>query len=174
MDNPPSHSEADSDDDQIRYQINTDPLPTKRTGRSNCSDEEVNVETRGRVEKPFMVISDERRFRDRETLHKWDFPRRREEASESEDDAEFHDSVQGNQSDVEGDYRSEDPDRRGCELGDYRDARATERSRERRRGPCNKSVDGSKGQRQQPAGGDADPSFFMHKPKHDCKQSERD
>ena len=61
----------------------------------------MDVETRGGVEKPFMVISDERRFRDRETLHKWDFPRRREEASESEDDAEFHDSVQGHQSDVE-------------------------------------------------------------------------
>ena len=90
-----------------------------------------------------------------------DFPKRREEASDTEDDVEFHDSIQGNQSDVEEDDYPEDPARRDCELDDYREARETKKSRERRRGPCDKSVDGSKGQRQKPAGGDADPSFFI-------------
>ena len=170
MNDASDHTEVDSDDDQIRYELNTDPLSTKEMSQSDCRDGETIPETHGRIEKPLVVNSQRRRRLggvqtpqsvDRETNPKWIFPGRREEASESEDNEEFHDSVQGDQQDVEGEDCTGDPERRRCELGDYRDARAAERSRERRRGPCDKSVDGSKGQqRQQPAGGDADPSFF--------------
>ena len=36
MDDASDHTEVDSDDDQIRYELNTDPLSTKEMSQSDC------------------------------------------------------------------------------------------------------------------------------------------
>ena len=160
------HSEVSSDDDQIRYQIHTDPPSTRMSDKTNVGDGDIVLKTPRKVEKTPKLDSERRRRsgqRYQESDPKWIFPKRHEEASESEREEEFHDSIRGDESDIGGNDRTESPTRRGCEPDDYRDVQVSKTNLGRRRGPHSKNREESEeAQESQRAKGRSFFSFVTH------------
>ncbi len=143
MDFGSEHSKSDSDDDEIRYELN----PAVGEGITGGARDQSPAEaSSGSRRRPLTGRRNASQTGEKATDPKWIFPSSREEAS-TEEDEEFHDSVQGHPSDVEDDpevdfplisaerKRRGDPSNASWEPGDYRDARAPKTGPERRRGP---------------------------------------
>ena len=148
MDLQSVHSESDPDDDHIRYEINNDPSSARMTDRSGHrgggdapKTPVVQTEEPHAGRKRRTTRRKASREPDSEVNHRRTSSGRREEASESESDPEYHDSIRGDESDVEHDAKA------SWEPDDYRDVPATEEGRERRRGPRQINVEGSASRR---------------------------
>ena len=143
MDPGSDHSKSDSDDDEIRYELN----PAVGEGTTgDARDQSPAKASGGARRRPRAGRKNVSHMSEKVKDPKWIFPSSREEAL-TEEDEEFHDSVQGHPSDVEDDpevdfplisaerRRRGDPSNASWEPGDYRDARAPKTGPERRRGP---------------------------------------
>ena len=159
MDSGSQHSEVCSDDERP---LNESESQTHQEADGSLHDRSPSTKIKAPPKRREPHSRYNLRSNNATTEPKWVFPERREEASENE---EFHDSVQGHPSDVEGEdsevdfpvitderrRRRDDPSNAVDEPGDYRDAQAPKTGLGRRRGPRCKNLESEDGSPQQAA-----------------------